>query len=175
MDSSKYPIGKFEHEGAISADLRRQWIGDIERLPAELRAAVAGLTDEQLDTSYRDGGWTLRQVVHHVADSHSNSLTRFKLALTEPNPTIKPYEEADWAELADGKSLPVEVSLVWLEAMHTRWVALLNSMTDADFARTFYHPGSKETVPLERATGMYSWHGRHHTAHIAKLRERMGW
>ncbi|RUS47983.1 YfiT family bacillithiol transferase [Cohnella sp. AR92] len=174
MESLKYPIGKFQQEGAISTEQRERWIGDIERLPAELRAAVAGLTEEQLDTPYREGGWTLRQVVHHVADSHSNSFTRFKLALTEENPTIKPYEEGDWAKLADSK-LPVEVSLVWLEAMHTRWVTLLRSMTGAEYARTFFHPGSGETVPLDRATGMYSWHGRHHTAHIASLRERMGW
>jgi uncharacterized damage-inducible protein DinB len=171
----RYPIGKFEHEGDITAAKRSAWIADIRELPAKLAQAVAGLSEEQLDTPYRDGGWTVRQVVHHVADSHMNSFTRFKLALTEDNPTIKPYEEALWAELGDGKSCPVAPSLALVEALHLRWTALLESMGEADFARTFYHPGSRETVRLDRALGQYSWHGRHHVAHITTLRDRMGW
>src|SRR6266542_3883496 len=136
----RYPIGPFEFAGPITDEQRQAFIGEIEKTPARLRAAVAGLTDEQLDTSYRPGGWTVRQVVHHVPDSHLNSYTRFKLALTEDQPTIKPYEQERWAELADVRGEPIETSLVLLEALHRRWVALLKSLTAAEFGRTFRHP-----------------------------------
>ncbi|CAM3815804.1 YfiT family bacillithiol transferase [Cohnella lubricantis] len=171
----RYPIGKFEFEGPITVEKRAEWIEDIRALPARVAAAVSGLSEEQLDTPYRDGGWTIRQVVHHIADSHSNCLTRFKLALTEDNPTIKPYEEQLWAELADSKTYPIGPSLALIEAVHSRWTALLESMSEEDYARTFYHPGYQVTNTLARALGNYSWHGRHHTAHITSLRERKGW
>lgn len=171
----RYPIGKFEHEGPITAEKRTEWIEDIRALPERLAAAVEGLTEEQLDTPYREGGWTVRQVVHHVGDSHMNCLTRFKLALTEDNPTIKPYEEQLWAELADSRSYPIAPSLALIKALHGRWTALLESMSEEDFARTFYHPANRATSSLAQALGMYSWHARHHTAHITSLRERMGW
>ena len=139
-----------------------------------MRAAVAGLTPERFDTPYRPGGWTVRQVVHHVPDSHMNAYVRFKLALTEDEPTIKPYEEAAWAELADSASTPVDVSLTLLETLHDRWVRLLRSMTEADFARKFRHP-QLGVVPLDKNLALYAWHGKHHVAHITSLRQRMGW
>ncbi|TYP70553.1 YfiT family bacillithiol transferase [Paenibacillus methanolicus] len=171
----RYPIGPFAHEGAVAPEQRELWIREIEKLPAKLRLAVEGLSEEQLDTPYRDGGWTVRQVVHHVADSHMNSLTRFKLALTEERPTIKPYAEERWAELADAKTAPIEISLHLLEALHERWVLLLESLTEAEYARAFYHPESGETVALDWNLGFYAWHGNHHAAHITTLRARKGW
>jgi len=143
-------------------------------LPARLCAAVAGLNDSQLDTPYRDGGWTLRQVVHHLADSHANSVIRFKLALTEDWPTIKPYDENAWAQLSDSKSLPIDSSLSFISAMHERWVALLESMSEADFERGYVHP-ERGRQNLLTALGIYAWHGRHHTAHITALRARNNW
>ncbi|KIL39652.1 metal-dependent hydrolase [Gordoniibacillus kamchatkensis] len=169
----QYPIGKFKYEGADAVQLA-SWIADIAALPERLRAAVQGLSAEQLDTPYRPGGWTVRQVVHHVADSHMNSFTRFKLALTENNPTIKPYDEAAWAELDDGRIADPALSLALLDALHSRWTQLLRSMTPQQFERTFHHP-ENGPQPLARATGLYAWHGKHHTAHITSLRERMGW
>lgn len=171
----RYPIGKFEQEGPITAEQRAAWIEDIRELPAQLSAAVAGLSEERLDTPYREGGWTVRQVVHHVADSHMNSLIRFKLALTEDRPTIKPYEEALWAELADSRACPIAPSLALIEGLHQRWTALLEAMDEAAFARAFYHPANGTTSALDRTLGLYAWHGRHHTAHIVSLKERMGW
>ncbi|MFC0215579.1 YfiT family bacillithiol transferase [Paenibacillus chartarius] len=171
--SMQYPIGQFRYEGADAAGLEH-WIDEIAALPAKLRAATDGLNAEQLATPYRDGGWTVKQVVHHVADSHMNSFIRFKLALTEDRPTIKPYDEAAWAELEDGSGDDIGVSLALVEAVHIRWVRLLRSMTPDQFDRTFVHPESGET-PLRRAVGLYAWHGNHHTAHITSLRERMGW
>jgi len=135
---------------------------------------VAGLTDAQLDTPYRPGGWTVRQVVHHLADSHIHSYIRFKLAVTEDQPTIKPYDEARWAELKEARTAPVEVSLDLIDALHRRWVMLLENMTDADFKRAFHHP-ENGIMPLEPTVEMYAWHGRHHVAHIQALRGRMGW
>ena len=174
MDDLRYPIGRFEHDGPISdADLSG-WIADIEALPADLRAAVAGLDDAQLDTPYRPEGWTVRQVVHHVGDSHLNALARFKLALTEDTPTIKPYKEARWAELAD-HALPVEPGLALVEALHARWVPILRSLDRNDLARTYVHPERDRTLTLGWTVGMYAWHGRHHVAHITALREREGW
>jgi len=139
-----------------------------------LRAAVAGLNEEQLNTPYRDGGWTVRQVIHHVPESHMNAYIRFKLALTENEPTIKPYDEAAWAETADVRDTPIEVSLTLLDNLHKRWVVLLKSMSDADFAKQFRHP-ELGVVPLEKNLALYAWHGNHHAAHITSLRERKQW
>jgi hypothetical protein len=170
----RYPVGKFKWEGSSTEEQKRAQVDDIERTPARLRAAVAGLTPEQLDTPYRPGGWTVRQVVHHVPDSHMNAYVRYRLALTEDEPTIKPYDEAQWAELIDAKTAPVEPSLTLLESLHSRWVTLLKSLTPTDWARTFRHP-ELGVVALEKTLAMYSWHGRHHVAHITALRKRMAW
>lgn len=167
----RFPIGKFDATNYSSRDENQQ---TIATLPSKLRAAIDGLTDEQLDTPYRDGGWTLRQTVHHVADSHINSLCRFKLALTEdPAPTIRPYHEDRWAELADSR-MPVDVSLKIIEGVHSRWASLLDSMTEDDFAREFVHPETGRWT-LERVLGLYAWHSMHHTAHITAARDRLGW
>ena len=174
MEALSYPIGKFSFPGSASSHQREQWISEIAEAPAKMRAAVAGLTPERFDTPYRPGGWSVRQVVHHVPDSHMNAYVRFKLALTEDEPTIKPYEEAAWAELADSASTPVDVSLTLLETLHDRWVRLLRSMTEADFARKFRHP-QLGVVPLDKNLALYAWHGKHHVAHITSLRQRMGW
>src|SRR5436190_5581811 len=167
----RFPVGKFEISNYPS---RVENLKTISDLPANLNAAVAGLSDEQLDTPYRDGGWTLRQTVHHIADSHINSFCRFKLALTEDEaPTIRPYYEDRWAELADSK-LPVETSLAIIDGIHGRWAALVESMSDADFAREFKHPETGNWT-LEKVLGLYAWHSLHHTAHITSTRERNGW
>jgi uncharacterized damage-inducible protein DinB len=170
----QYPIGRFAFPGQVPAGERTVFIQEIAQAPSDLRAAVAGLSGEQLDTPYRPGGWTVRQVVHHVPDSHMNSYVRFRLALTEDEPTIKPYEESRWAELADARTAPIEPSLALLEALHERWVLLLRSLSDADFARPFRHP-EMGVVRLDQNLALYAWHGRHHVAHIKSLRERMGW
>jgi len=170
----RFPIGEFDRNVEVSAAARAERAATIAELPQKMRDAVAGLSDEQLDTEYRPGGWTVRQTVHHVADSHSNSLTRFKLALTEDEPpTIRPYYEDRWAELGDSK-LPIDVSLKLIDGIHTRWTALMESMSDGDFNKKFIHPETGEWT-LEGALALYAWHSRHHTAHIIKLRERMGW
>lgn len=170
----RYPIGPFEWKGSISDEERCELIGAIEEAPMRLRAAVEGLTQKQLDTPYRPGGWTVRQVVHHLADSHLNAYLRFKLALTEDEPSVKTYDEKRWAELTDARSLPVEVSLALLDALHQRLVTLMRSLQPAEFARTFRHP-DLGLVPLDRQVAIYAWHGRHHVAHITSLRDRMGW
>lgn len=167
----RYPIGPFTYKEASYPI--ETWIKEIEELPALLRAATGGLSDEQLNTPYRPDGWTVRQVVHHVADSHINSYTRFKLALTEENPTIKPYMEEKWAKLPDSQ-LPIEVSLTLLDTLHTRWVHLLRALHAADLEKTFYHPDTGATK-LKVAIGLYAWHGKHHTAHITTLSDRLGW
>jgi len=167
MRDLQYPIGRFSFPDATTAEQRQTWIREIGRSPQELRAAVADLTPEQLDTPYRPGGWTGRQVVHHVPDSHVNAFVRFKLALTEDQPTIKPYDEARWAVLADA-ALPVAPSLDLLEALHIRWVRLLESMNELDYRRTFAHPESG-VWRLDQCLAQYAWHGRHHTAHIMSL------
>ncbi len=174
MSDLQYPIGKFEWTGESSEEKRRGCIAAIEEAPAKFRAAVKGLTAKQLDTPYRPGGWTVRQLVHHLPDSHMNAYVRFKLALTEDKPTIKPYEQELWANLADTKTTPIETSLALLESLHERWAALLRSLTAADFARTFLHAEMGE-VSLDKTLGLYAWHGAHHTAHITSLRQRMGW
>ena len=174
MTDLQYPIGRFKVEGApTDAEIRRA-IDEIERAPASLRVTVEGLTEEQLDTPYRPDGWTVRQVVHHVPDSHLNSYCRFKLALTEDEPTIKPYREERWAELADSRRTPIEVSLALLESLHQRWVVLLKSLEPAEFSRAFRHP-EIGLITLAHNVCLYAWHGRHHTAQVTSLRERMGW
>jgi uncharacterized damage-inducible protein DinB len=174
MDDLRFPIGEFDRGLDHSVAAREEHIAIIETLPQRLAEAVVGLNDEQLGTPYRDGGWTVRQTVHHIADSHANSLIRFKLALTEDAaPTIRPYYEDRWAELADSK-LPIDVSLKMIDGIHARWAALLRSMTDDDYAREFIHPETGRWT-LEGALALYAWHSLHHTAHITHLRERMGW
>lgn len=168
-----YPIGKFEKKTEITPELRSELINEIARLPANLKRAVENLDEKQLDTPYRPEGWTVRQTIHHVADSHLNSIIRFKLALTENKPTIRPYYEDRWANLADS-NLPIEHSLQIIEGLHQRWATLLNSMTDEDFKRRLIHPESGEWT-LEEFLSLYAWHSRHHTAHITKLRERNDW
>jgi uncharacterized damage-inducible protein DinB len=169
-----YPIGKFKWEGDQTNERRQKFIDEIAKTPAIVRAAVEGLSPEQLETPYRPGGWTVRQVVHHLADSHLNSYVRFRLALTEDEPTIKPYHEDKWAELEDARTAPLEISLALLESLHERWVRLLKSLKAEDFARAFRHP-DLGVVSLDKNLGLYAWHGRHHVAHITGLRERMGW
>ena len=174
MSDLKYPIGRFKLEGTSTDEEIRRAIDEIAQAPARLRAAVEGLSPEQLDTPYRPDGWTVRQVVHHVPDSHLNSYCRFKLALTEDEPAIKAYHEDRWAELEDSRTTPIEVSLAMLESLHKRWVLLMKSLAPADFARTFRHP-EIGLVSLSKNVCLYAWHGRHHAAHITSLRERMGW
>jgi DinB superfamily len=174
MTDLRYPIGRFQFDGPLTEEQKKKSLDDIANTPANLRAAIKGLSPQQLDTPYRPGGWTVRQVVHHVPDSHMNAYVRFKLALTEDEPSIKPYAEDRWAELADTKAAQVEVSLTLLESLHDRWVRLLRSLTPEDWKRTFRHP-ELGVVSLEKNLALYSWHGRHHVAHIAALREREGW
>jgi uncharacterized damage-inducible protein DinB len=174
MTDLRYPIGKFTYGGHLSEDQKRAFLDDIARAPKELRAAVRELSEAQLETPYRPGGWTVREVVHHVPDSHLNSYVRFKLALTEDEPTIKPYAEDRWAQLADTRATPVEVSLTLLESLHDRWMRLLRSLTPEEWKRTFRHP-DLGPMNLEKTLALYAWHGRHHVAHITALRERSGW
>ena len=170
----RYPVGKYRPPAEISAEQRAEWIAQIEAAPARLREAVAGLTDAQLDTPYRDGGWTVRQVLHHVPDSHLNAFVRFKLGLTEDSPAIKTYDEAAWALLEDARSTPVETSLALLDHLHVRWLIVLRSLAEEQWARTIRHPEWGE-IRLDFLLGLYAWHGRHHVAHITTLRDRMGW
>jgi len=170
----RYPVGNYAAPQDVTPALRQQAIQSIAQAPANLRAALKGLNEEQLNTPYRDGGWTLRQVAHHVPDSHMNAYIRFRLALTEHEPTIKPYEEARWAELEDAKNAPPEVSLALMDSLHERWVRLLRSLKTEDFARTFRHP-EHGLRTIDWLLFLYAWHGRHHTAHITELRKRKGW
>lgn len=174
-DDLRYPIGPFRYAGDGSPAQRDQWLGEIAAAPGNLRAAVAGLSPLQLDTPYRPEGWTVRQVVHHLPDSHLNAYTRIKLALTEEEPTIKPYEEARWAELPDARTGPVEPSLALLDFLHQRWLLLLRNMGPADFARRYRHPEHGRMFELDEVLAMYAWHGKHHVAHITSLRRRMAW
>jgi DinB superfamily len=174
MSDPRYPIGKFQPSDHIDDTMRSECIQRIADTPAEVKKAVQGLTDTQLDTPYREGGWTVRQVVHHLPDSHINSYVRFRLALTENEPTIKPYEERMWAELFDARTAPVALSLHLLESLHERWTVLLRSLKPADFSRTFRHPESG-VRNLDWLLQLYAWHGRHHVAHITTLREKMKW
>jgi uncharacterized damage-inducible protein DinB len=169
----RYPIGRFQPPAASSAEIRAAHIESLRLLPERLRQAVTGLNESQLDTPYREGGWTVRQLVHHLADSHANSFIRVKLALTEDWPTVKPYDEAAWAKLADSQ-LSIDGSLVFIDALHARWAALLEMLTEAEFERGYNHPESgRQTLGLVLAH--YDWHARHHVAHITALRARMGW
>src|SRR5258707_12281800 len=172
MDISdlRYPIGKFSFPDAVTPDDRVRFVDQIADAPARLKAAIPGLSDQQLDTAYRPGGWTVRQVVHHVPDSHLNSYIRFRWALTEDQPTIKTYQEDLWAELPDARTAPAELSLVLLESLHRRWVALLGSLSEQDWKRSFRHP-EFGLISLEKNAALYAWHGRHHVAHITGLRE----
>jgi uncharacterized damage-inducible protein DinB len=170
----RYPIGRFTLDGIATDEEVQRAIDQIGEAPTQLRAAVEGLSPDQLDTPYRPGGWSVRQVVHHVPDSHLNSYCRFKLALTEDEPTIKGYHEDRWAELEDGRTAPIEVSLAMLESLHKRWVLLLKSLSPSDFERTFRHP-ELGVVSLAKNACLYGWHGRHHSAQITSLRQRMGW
>ncbi len=174
MTDPRYPIGKFTFSGSTSALERQKFLADIEEAPLALRTAIQGLTREQLETPYRDGGWTVRQVVHHVPESHMNAYIRFKLALTEDEPTIKPYLEDRWAQLEDVRSTPLEVSLSLLDSLHRRWLILLRSLGPEDWKRSFRHP-ELGVVSLEKNLALYAWHGRHHVAHVTQLRKRMGW
>ena len=174
MSDLRYPLGKFTFEGSASEKQRSAFVDQIEEAPAKLRSAVAGLSPEQLDTPYRPGGWTVRQVVHHVPDSHMNSYVRFKLALTENEPTIKPYYEDRWAELTEARMAPIEISLALLEALHRRWVLMLRNIKPEEWAKSFRHP-ELGLMSLEKNKALYAWHGRHHVAHVTSLRERNGW
>lgn len=171
MTDPRFPIGKFQWPAEVTAEDRAKHIQTLDETPALMRAAVSGLTGAQLDTPYREGGWTLRQVVHHVPESHMNAYIRFKLALTETEPTVKPYDEAAWAQLSDVAVTPVETSLNLLEALHQRWVILLNGLTEADWKKTFRHP-EIGLVLLEKNLALYAWHSRHHLAHITTTRAR---
>jgi hypothetical protein len=173
-DDPRYPIGKFSFDGTLTEEQKSKHLEDIEQTPARLRAALRGLSDPHLDTPYREAGWTVRQVVHHVPESHMNSYIRFKLALTEEEPTIRPYLEDRWAKLPDATTAPVELSLVLLEFLHKRWMLVLRAMKPEEWKRTFRHP-EIGLMTLEKALVLYSWHGRHHVAHVTSLRERIGW
>ena len=174
MSDLRYPVGEFEKRDKLNGAERREMIDQIAAAPRRLREAATGLNEQQLDTPYREGGWTVRQVVHHLPDSHLNAYTRLKLALTEHEPVIKPYDEAAWAKLPDSKQVPIETSLVLMESVHERFVTILRSMTEEQFARKFTHP-DHGLMTLDWLVAMYAWHGRHHVGHITSLRERKGW
>lgn len=172
LEKLKYPIGKFQYCESATAEQKKMWISQIEALPEKLIATVHLLTEEQLNTPYRPQGWTVRQVIHHIADSHANACIRFPLALTEDNPVIKPYQEELWAELEFQKKLPISNSLQLIKLLHQRWVVLLNTMTEKDFARTYKHPQYGKEYSLTEALGLYAWHSNHHLAHITNLIDR---
>ena len=174
MSDLRYPVGRFTQPASLTPAERSAAIQIVADAPRNMRTAVNGLNEQQIDTPYRPEGWTVRQVVHHVPDSHMNAYIRFKLALTEDTPTIKPYDEAAWAKLADTANTPIKVSLDTLENLHARWVILLRAMSPGDFSRMYNHPEMGKTA-LDQVLAMYAWHSRHHVAHIAGLRERSGW
>jgi DinB superfamily len=175
MEELKYPVGHYQKPKVFTNEILREATSVIEQFPKKIKHEVENLTDEQLDTPYRPDGWTVRQVVHHCADSHMNAFIRLKLALTEDTPTIKPYAEALWAELADTKTLQVQPSLSIIENVHLRWVTVLKNMKDKDFERSFIHPEKGKELSLHESTGMYAWHCNHHLAHITNLKKRKGW
>jgi uncharacterized damage-inducible protein DinB len=170
----RYPLGRFQPPAHVDPALRASFVTQIAGLPNAMRAAVAGLDPAQLDTPYRDGGWTVRQVVHHVPDSHLNAYVRFKLALTEDGPTIRTYDQVRWAETSEARHGDVEPSLALLDGLHARWVAAIRATPAEALARTFVHP-EMGPFTLDRLLALYAWHGRHHVAHITSLREREGW
>jgi hypothetical protein len=175
LENLKFPIGKFQKPEKLTKEIIESFIQDIESFPSRLKKEVATLNNDQLDTPYRPQGWTIRQVVHHCADSHMNSIIRFKLALTEDKPTIKPYYEERWAELTDSKILPVEPSLKLLEGLHTRWTVLLKSLKEEDFQKTFIHPEHGREFRIDENIGVYAWHCNHHLAHITTLKKTKNW
>ncbi len=175
LHSLRYPVGEFVFPDQVTSQQITDYLVTIDQLPALLASSVSGLNDQQLDTPYRDGGWTLRQVVHHIADSHMNAYCRFKLAFTEDNPTIKPYEEGRWAETPDSKHGDVAISLNLIRNLHARWHSFLMSLTPDSWSRTFYHPESKRKVRLDECLALYAWHSKHHLAHITVLTKKMGW
>ena len=170
----RYPIGKYEPQ-PFSDQLKQVWLNDIRFLPQSLEASIINLDENQLLTPYRDGGWTVKQLVHHVADSHINAYCRFKLGMTEDNPTIRTYEEKLWAELKDTQRQPVNISITLLFALHARLLSMLEGMTNEEYSRTIYHPEQKKSLTLWHLLGMYAWHGKHHVAHVNGLRDRMSW
>lgn len=174
MADARFPIGRFVYDPEVTPEKRSSWIAEVRRVPEELRRAITGLGDDQLDTPYRDGGWTVRQVVHHLVDSHVNAYIRFRWTLTEDHPSIKVYDEKSWAELPDARAAPPEVSVALLEALHARWVMLLESMGPEQFERMLTHP-EHGPISLDRLLQLYAWHGRHHVAHVDGLRKREGW
>lgn len=171
----KYPIGRHKKTERPTAAHRLAWIQRLEALPAELEAAVQGLTEDQLDTPYRPGGWTVRQLVHHIADSHINAHCRLRLMLTEDAPTIKPYNQDEWVKLADANSFPLRPSLDIVGGVHARWAALAMSLAEQDYGRTYVHPEYGAIFSVDDLLALYAWHGQHHVAHITELRKRMGW
>ncbi|MBA3828067.1 MAG: putative metal-dependent hydrolase [Taibaiella sp.] len=175
LEELKYPIGRYERPGHYTAELKQEWMNVLEALPKWMDVCIENLDEVQLKTPYRPGGWTVIQVVHHVADSHMNAYVRLKLALTEHDPIIKPYKEALWAQLPDANELPVNISITLLHAMHRRWVHALRCMTPEDWERPYFHPDMERNVPIWEMTAMYAWHSRHHMEHIRQLRERMSW
>jgi len=174
MPDIRYPIGPLEVETPVTPERRREYLAQMTAAPGLLRAAVQSLSDPQLDTPYRPGGWTVRQVVHHLADATLNWYVRTKLTMTEDNPTIKPFAEAPWAELADAREGPVDSSLMLIDGVHTRWMQFFESLGPADWARRFHHP-ERGPLTMDVTLGTMAWHARHHTAHITELRKRMGW
>ncbi len=174
VDQKRFPIGKFEKPTKISQNQLKEWVKDISLFPTRLKNEVQHLSEEQLDTVYRDDGWTIRQVVHHCADSHMNSLIRFKLTLTEDKPTIKPYWEDRWAELADSK-MSILPSLLMLEGIHERWIVLLNFLSEKDYSKSFIHPEHGKEFRMDENIGVYAWHYNHHLAHITELKKRKNW
>lgn len=175
MINKQYPIGKFKCPDIIDLNHLKSWKQTLAEFPEKLNELVSNLNDEQLDTVYREGGWTIRQVVHHCADSHHNSYTRFKWALTEDKPVIKAYFEASWAELADSKNEPITISIRYLEVLHAKWLILLNSLSEADLDRTFIHPETGMEISLKKNMGIYAWHCDHHFAHISNLLKTKSW
>ncbi|MEO8514557.1 MAG: YfiT family bacillithiol transferase [Ignavibacteria bacterium] len=175
LQKLRYPIGEYSPKENITPDDIKWYINTVELFPAKIKQAVSGLSDEQLDTPYRPEGWTIRQVVHHVVDSHINSYTRFKLALTEDNPIIRPYDESVWAELPEAKTGPVELSIPLLESLHKRWVVMLKNIPALQFERKLYHPGSKMEMTIASLLQLYAWHSDHHLAHITNLKKSKAW
>jgi hypothetical protein len=175
LEQLKYPIGRYQKPGAYTPQLIGEWVTILSALPSWMDVCIENLDEHQLHVPYREGGWTIQQVVHHVADSHMNAYIRLKLALTEDNPTVKPYDENTWAVLPDTNLVPVNVSVTLLHSLHRRMVALLQNMQPSDWERTYYHPEHKRDFPIWEMVAMYAWHSKHHTAHITSLRERMNW
>ncbi len=175
IENLQYPIGKFDKPMEFNDEMIQDWIRDIKALPFLMDACIENMDAYQLQTPYRDGGWTVAQLIHHVADSHLNAYTRFKLALTEDNPTIKPYNQKGWAEMIDSKTVPVNISVTLIHTLHTRLIAIMENMQTTDWLKTYVHPEYKIIVPLWEVLALYAWHGKHHAQHIFNLKERMNW